>query len=172
MNKISCEMIKKIEKALGFKLYPWQTNYLLNDFALNRNYRGCGNTTIYAIKKLITINEEIDIDKTDDLLKLIDYCPSSIALKSLKKMIIDINDKLLQENIKTCVKGNKVINVAMAVNVDSGKTLLKVDGKNIDLRGIDRISFENGPIIMIKPGIEGYDLFINRNIGEDNYGRE
>lgn len=104
--EITQHAFKQIELAMGFKLYSWQKHYLINDFSIDYNYRGVGNTTIYAIKKLLTLEENIDIDSSD-ISKLIDYKPLGITnLNLFRKEIKEINDKLVAVGFVTCLQTN------------------------------------------------------------------
>lgn len=157
MNEINETTIKKIEQAMGFKLYPWQRYYLYFGFELSEYYRGAGNTTIYAIKKLLTLEEELDLNKDEDLFKLVDYCPSMRALNAFRSMIEDINDKLKSVGLRTCVRDtNKMLTVEITTNRETGATEVKCNGKKTDTEELERIKIENGPMIIMKPPKYGW----------------
>lgn len=145
MNEINETTIKKIEQAMGFRLYPWQRYYLDFGFELNRHYRCAGNTTIYAIKKLLTLEEELDLNKDEDLFKLVDYCPSMRALNAFRSTIEDINDKLKSVGLRTCVRDtDKMITVEITTNCGSGATEVKCNGLRVNTDGVESYKIENG----------------------------
>lgn len=104
MVEFNQEVIKRIEAAMGFKLYKWQQNYLMNEFNLNHNYRMVGNTTIYAIKKLLTLEKVININ-SNFISDLCDYDPTGrMSHGWFKKELKSINDKLLSVGFATCLE--------------------------------------------------------------------
>lgn len=152
MNEINETTIKKIEQAMGFKLYPWQRYYLYFGFELSEYYRGAGNTTIYAIKKLLTLEEELDLNKDEDLFKLVDYCPNERVLHMFRPTISDINDKLKSVGLRTCVRDtNKMITVEITTNRETGATEVKCNGKRLNTDWVERYEIENGPTIIMEP---------------------
>ena len=101
------EVIRKIEKALGFKLYRWQIRYLyLNDMKISPDYRGCGNSTIYAVKKLLTLDKNLSLNwDASDIRFLIDHRPGfSRMQRKMRPFILDIDKKLKSSGFETCVK--------------------------------------------------------------------
>lgn len=148
--------IKQIELAMGFKLYKWQEHYLLNDFNINHNYRCAGNTTIYAIKKLLTLKEVIDIN-SNNIGKLIDYNPSGrMALNIFREELKEINEKLVAVGFVTCLKTNEEPFFEMKMNHRLSKCSINVNGKEWDTTGIDYIVLDNGPLIVLNK--EKYSL--------------
>nr|DAM22741.1 MAG TPA: hypothetical protein [Caudoviricetes sp.] len=91
-------VIQKIEVALGFELYPWQKQYLqAEDMEINPNYRWCGNSTIYAVKKLLTLGVA-----SDDISLFIDHGSKSKAVQHMMRpMIENIDYKLKKVGFKT-----------------------------------------------------------------------
>ena len=107
------KVISKIEKALGFKLYAWQKRYLfLDDMKINPDYRGCGNSTIYAVKKLLTLDKKISLNRhSNDIRFLIDHRPEIIGMQNIMKpFILDIDRKLKSSGFKTCLYETKMSN--------------------------------------------------------------
>ena len=78
------QLVKKIEKALGFKLYPWQIEYILTGSQASRPIgRLTGATTAYIIRMLLDeatpllitqrrIEGNITTDRPDD--RMYDTC--------------------------------------------------------------------------------------------------
>lgn len=91
-------VIQKIEEALNFELYPWQKQYLQDEnMEINPNYRRCGNSTIYAVKKLLTLGVA-----SDDISLFIDYGSKSKAVQHMMRpMIENIDYKLKKVGFKT-----------------------------------------------------------------------
>ncbi|WP_321994813.1 hypothetical protein [Clostridium butyricum] len=57
---ISKDLIPKIEKILGFKLYKQQVEYLINDnYVFVKHNRRCGFTLAYMIKLALSEGEPI-----------------------------------------------------------------------------------------------------------------
>lgn len=145
------EVIERIELAMGFKLYKWQEHYLLNDFGLNHNYRCAGNTTIYAIKKLLTLEEVIDIDSFE-IRRLCDYDPTGKGhIGWFKKELRFINDKLTLGGFITCLKVNQEPAFEITLEHKLSKLEIKASGQKVDYDGLDYISIDNGPLIVLKP---------------------
>lgn len=102
------EVIRKIEKALGFKLYRWQIRYLsLDDMKINPDYRGCGNSTIYAVKKLLTLDKRLSLTwMSSDIKFLIDFKPECGGVqRAMKPFVMDIDMKLKSVGFETCLEG-------------------------------------------------------------------
>lgn len=117
--------IHLIEKALGFKLYRWQRNYLyLDDMKVNTDYRHCGNSTIYIVKQLLTLDMEINLKhSSNDIKFLIDYNPESNTVRRMMKPMIEtIDRKLKSVGFKTCV-----IEKEPNSNNDRGNTFDEID---------------------------------------------
>ena len=105
------EDIRRIEKALGFKLYRWQIRYLsLDDMKINPDYRGYGNSTIYAVKKLLTLDKNLSLNwGASDIRFLIDHRPGSSRMQRIMRpFILDIDKKLKSAGFETCLKGTKM----------------------------------------------------------------
>lgn len=147
--KFTEEVISKIETAMGFMLYPWQKHYLLNDFGLNHNYRCAGNTTIFAIKKLLTLKEVIDIN-SKDISKLCDFNPAR-SIGWFRNDLKIINDKLTSVGFITCLKVNEEPVLEITLEHALSKVEIKTNGQNFNCEGIDYISIVNGPVIVLKP---------------------
>ena len=60
---------KKVEEALGFKLYNWQKEYIRMDCDDMPSYRACGRTTAFVLRYLL--NYEVKICRS--CLKLPEY---------------------------------------------------------------------------------------------------
>lgn len=147
--KFTHEVISRIEKAMGFTLYPWQKHYLLNDFGLNHNYRCAGNTTIFAIKKLLTLKEVIDID-SNDISKLCDFNPAR-SVGWFRSDLKIINDKLTSVGFITCLKVNEEPVLEITLDHVLSKLEIKTNGQDFKYEGLDYISIDNGPVIVLKP---------------------
>ena len=147
--KFTQEVIERIELAMGFKLYKWQEHYLLNDFGLNRNYRCAGNTTIYAIKKLLTLKEVIDIDSRS-ISKLCDYNPAG-SIGWFRNDLQMINEKLTSVGFITCLKVKEEPAFEITLEHTLSKLEIKASGQKVDYDGLDYISIDNGPLIVLKP---------------------
>lgn len=143
------EVIERIELAMGFNLYKWQEHYLLNDFGLNHNYRCAGNTTIYAIKKLLTLKEVIDID-SNNISKLCDFNPAR-SIGWFRNDLKMINDKLTSIGFVTCLKVNQEPAFEITLEHTLSKLEIKASGQKVDYDGLDYISIDNGPMIVLKP---------------------
>lgn len=143
------EVISKIEKAMGFTLYPWQKHYLLNDFGLNHNYRGVGNTTIFAIKKLLTLKEVIEID-SNNISKLCDFNPAR-SMGWFRNDLKMINDKLTSAGFITCLKVKDKPVLEITLDHVLSKLEIKTNGQDFNYEGLDYISIDNGPVIVLKP---------------------
>lgn len=107
------KVISKIEKSLGFKLYAWQKQYLfLDDMKINPDYRGCGNSTIYAVKKLLTLDKKISLNRpSNDIIFLIDHRPEIVGMQNIMKpFILDIDRKLKSSGFETCLYETKMSN--------------------------------------------------------------
>lgn len=147
--KFTHEVISRIEKAMGFTLYTWQKHYLLNDFGLNHNYRCAGNTTIFAIKKLLTLKEVIDID-SNDISKLCDFNPTR-SVGWFRSDLKIINDKLTSAGFITCLKVNEEPILEITLEHALSKVEIKTNGQDFNYEGLDYISIDNGPLIVLKP---------------------
>ena len=92
------QIIKRIEKALGFTLYRWQRRYLcLDDMELNPDYRCVGNSTIYIVKQLLTLDRKLNIKwPSNDIELLIDHNPKSNNMKKMMKPVIENIDYKLK----------------------------------------------------------------------------
>lgn len=134
---------------MGFTLYPWQKHYLLNDFGLNHNYRYAGNTTIYAIKKLLTLKEAIDIDSRS-ISKLCDYNLAG-SIGWFRTDLKIINDKLTSAGFITCLKVNEEPVLEITLEHALSKVEIKTNGQDFNYEGLDYISIDNGPVIVLKP---------------------
>lgn len=114
------QIIKRIEKALGFKLYAWQRRYLcLDDMKINKDYRGCGNSTIYAVKQLLTLERKLNLQwPSNDIELLIDHngC-SKMMQKMMKPRIENIDYKLKSVGFETCLV-NKRANSDITLQVE------------------------------------------------------
>lgn len=98
--------IKLIEKALGFTLYRWQRRYLcLDDMVINTDYRCCGNSTIYIVKQLLTLDRKLNLKcSPNDIELLIDHNSKSNNMKKMMKpMIENIDYKLKSVGFDTCL---------------------------------------------------------------------
>lgn len=147
--KFTEEVMSKIEKAMGFTLYPWQKHYLLNDFGLNHNYRCAGNTTIFAIKKLLTLKEVIEID-SNNISKLCDFNPGR-SIGWFRNDLKIINDKLTSVGFITCLKVNEEPVLEITLEHVLSKVKIKTNGQDFNYEGLDYISIDNGPMIVLKP---------------------
>ena len=147
--KFTEEVISKIEKAMGFTLYPWQKHYLLNDFGLNHNYRCAGNITVFAIKKLLTLEEVIDID-SNNISKLCDFNPAR-SIGWFRTDLKLINNKLTSVGFITCLKVNEEPVLEITLDHVLSKLEIKTNGQVFDYEGTDYISIDNGPMIVLKP---------------------
>lgn len=118
--------IKLIEKALGFTLYRWQRRYLcLDDMVINTDYRCCGNSTIYIVKQLLTLDRKLNLKcSPNDIELLIDHNSKSNNMKKMMKpMIENIDYKLKSVGFDTClVEKNETI-----TNNDKSTTLNEMD---------------------------------------------
>lgn len=113
--------IKRIEKALGFTLYRWQRRYLcLDDMKINPDYRYCGNSTIYIVKQLLTLDGKLNLMwSSKDIELLIDHNGGSKMMQNMMKpMIESINYKLKSVGFETClVDKNPNSNITLQVEV-------------------------------------------------------
>ncbi|MDT2808372.1 hypothetical protein [Vagococcus lutrae] len=103
------------------------------------------------------MEEEIDLNKDEDLFKLVDYCPSMQALNAFRSMIEDINDKLKSVGLRTCVRDTDKVNTfVITTNIETGATEVTCNGKKIDTDEVERIKIKNGPNIIMKPPKYGW----------------
>lgn len=116
------DVINRIEKALGFTLYPWQVNYLqLDNMEINPNYRGCGNSTIFIVKQLLTLDRRLNLHwPSKDIEYLIDYkSESEMIQKMMKPMIENIDYKLKSVGFETCIyTGKSIGTLTLQVEMD------------------------------------------------------
>ncbi|MDN5440231.1 MAG: hypothetical protein L0F96_03325 [Lactococcus lactis] len=140
------EDIRRIEKALGFKLYRWQIRYLsLDDMKINPDYRGCGNSTIYAVKKLLTLDKNLSLNwGASDIRFLIDHRPGSSRMQRIMRpFILDIDKKLKSAGFETCLKGTKMsgetVNLSLVMELAgtstediNKKSILEIRLKDLD----------------------------------------
>lgn len=156
------EVIRKIEKALGLKLYMWQIRYLsLDDMKINPDYRGCGNSTIYAVKKLLTLDKNLSLNwDASDIRFLIDHKSGfSRMQRIMRPFILDIDKKLKSVGFKTCIRGTKPfeesINLsrAMSLSGTSTKDITKEPILEIKLKDLDSV-----PVVYYK----GKEIFGGR----------
>lgn len=114
--------IERIEKALGFKLYPWQVRYLQSEnMKINPGYRGCGNSTIYAVKQLLTLDGKLNLTWTSkDIEFLIDRGGKSRVMQGMMKpMIENIDYKLKSVGFETCLyTGESIGKLTLQVEMD------------------------------------------------------
>ena len=90
---------------MGFELRYFQMQYLLGETTLNSDYRYQGNSTIFAVKKLICKEGEYDLN-TSDVGLFIDYRGGSFRMqKIMRPMIKELNQKLISAGFKTCAIG-------------------------------------------------------------------
>ena len=112
---------KKIEKALGFKLYKWQRNYIMMSSDYIPYDRGCGATTAFILRHLLDYGEKIGTYQ-DSLLfksyKNINYnlyfnifpvdrdrdCYSDYVFKYYPNYVIKIDRLLKSVGIDTCFR--------------------------------------------------------------------
>ncbi|MBS7578446.1 MULTISPECIES: hypothetical protein [unclassified Enterococcus] len=106
MDIINYDDTKKIEFALGFELRYFQIRYLLGETQLNSDYRNQGNSTIFAVKELLTKKGRYDYDlDSSDLSLFIDYRGNSTIMRRIMRpMIKEINRKLVEAGFHTCAK--------------------------------------------------------------------
>ena len=174
------KVISKIEKALGFKLYAWQKRYLfLDDMKINPDYRGCGNSTIYAVKKLLTLDKKISLNwPSDDIRFLIDHRPEFSGMQNIMKpFILDIDRKLKSSGFETCLYGTKMYNEtlgsfrAISLTGTSAKDINKNPLLEIKLQDLDSV-----PIVYYK----GKEIFGDRLVSilynfetmSDSFGKQ
>lgn len=118
---------------------------------------------------MLTLEEELDLNKSSSLFKLVDYWQSMRALNAfrdtfepesaipLKKIknestIEDINDKLKSVGLRTCVRDtNKMIRFEITTNRETGATEVKCNGLRVNTDGVESYKIENGPTIIMKP---------------------
>lgn len=116
------DVISRIEKALGFNLYPWQVKYLqLDNMEINPNYRGCGNSTIYAVKQLLTLDDKLNLTwPSKDIELLIDRGGKSKVMQGMMKpMIENIDYKLKSVGFETCLyTGKSIGTLTLQVEID------------------------------------------------------
>ncbi|MBW9298288.1 hypothetical protein D9N16_05835 [Lactococcus raffinolactis] len=174
------KVISKIEKALGFKLYAWQKRYLfLDDMKINHDYRGCGNSTIYAVKKLLTLDKKISLNwDSNDIRFLIDHRPEFSGMQNIMKpFILDIDRKLKSSGFETCLYGTKMSNetlnsfCAMSLVGTSDEELNKEPLLEIKLQDLDSV-----PIVYYK-GKEIFDdrlvsILYNFETMSDSFGKQ
>lgn len=86
-DEITPEIIEKVEKALGFKLFYWQKTYILN-----RWFRAYGETTAKILRDLLH-TEEPPLDFRRPPSSREDYC--------YRQDLIDIKQKLDSAGIPT-----------------------------------------------------------------------
>ena len=76
MNRMSEELISKIEKALEIKFYEWQRKYLLNEpMLLDMMITGrcTGKTLVYIVKQLFEHPEPLLLSKNTEVLNAADW---------------------------------------------------------------------------------------------------
>lgn len=113
MDKISEELVKKIEKVLDIKFYEWQRKYLLNEpmvLDLKITGRGTGKSLIYMIKKLFEDPKPLLLKRRIELLEFVDWwnwtdreeCARFYPnLDVFKNELMDIYEKLNDAGIIT-----------------------------------------------------------------------
>lgn len=112
---------KKIEKALGFKLYDWQKAYISLESDFVPEGRCVGATTAFILRWLLNYGEKIDnfepyendqIEHARDARRGLNYWelfPCDNPMLSVQyvvhiyhRMVVEINYKLHQAGIDTC----------------------------------------------------------------------
>lgn len=126
------EVIKKIEKALGFSLYRWQRRYLsLENMKINPDYRSCGNSTIFIVKQLLTLDRKLNLTwASNDIELLIDHNSKDKNMQKLMKPMIETIDyKLKSVGFETClIRPKKQSEMVINLTVDGlDETLKKVE---------------------------------------------
>lgn len=144
------DTIKRIEVAMGFKLYAWQKIYLEDDtFQLNTKYRKCGNTTIYTIKKLLSLDEPVNLN-TNDISKLIDYKSTErMSIRINRDIIKRINNKLIEVGFKTCAVDSINPMMEVIINDSTSETVIKCAGSKVDIQDSIFYAHENGTMVIV-----------------------
>lgn len=76
MDKMSEELIKRIEKALSIKFYEWQHKYLLNQpmlLDMRMTGRCTGKTLVYVVKQLFEHPEPLLLRNNSEVLNAADW---------------------------------------------------------------------------------------------------
>lgn len=163
-NMFTNKVIKKIEEAIGFKLYPWQKSFLEKEFELNHKYRCVGNSTIFAIKKLLTINDRFSIESSR-VAELFDYVPLGFQMD--RNFIEGINKKLLSAGFDTCLNIMEVPWFEMRIDSVIGEPKIKVTGKEFDTKGQEYIKLDSGQIIILNSDAsEWFENIVEKNMVE------
>lgn len=121
------QTIKLIEKALGFTLYRWQRRYLcLDDMEINTDYRCCGNSTIYIVKQLLTLDRKLNLKcSSNDIELLIDHKSKSVNMKKIMKpMIESIDYKLKSVGFETCLVELRTTNLVVEKQSECNEPLI------------------------------------------------
>lgn len=90
-NERYTDLMKRVETALGIKLFVWQWNYILKNEPING--RRTGKTTAYCLSVLLT-----DIKKTTIV---IPRMRKSGSFESFRSQLYDIKEKLTAAGIET-----------------------------------------------------------------------
>ncbi len=141
------QTIKLIEKALGFTLYRWQRRYLcLDDMKLNPDYRCVGNSTIYIVKQLLTLDKNLNLKwSLNDIELLIDHNPKSNNMKKMMKpMIENIDYKLKSVGFETClVEKNETISInERGTTLNEMELVFKMGQLALEVQENERKSYE------------------------------
>lgn len=98
---VSPHMLDKVDEALGFKLKEWQRAYILDKYydTSKANERKSGKTTAYIIKRLLQpyVISRSELEHFSDAVGSVRYNAW------FKKYALEINEKLTNAGIKTCL---------------------------------------------------------------------
>ena len=98
---VTYEMLPSIEKALGFKLLPFQKAYLVGNTKSLGSTRASGRTTAYCIKWALSEGPPLDMKKVhefSDMQHLSNH--RTYASHFFKHMFLDIRDDLQRHGFK------------------------------------------------------------------------
>ena len=98
-------IVENIEKALGFKLYDWQKDYIFNRSSHIPSGRRIGFTTAYILKLIISEGSKIRLDSIDDVRNICDDPRhGSSYLSWFINEFSDIYYKLSHTNLKRVLR--------------------------------------------------------------------
>jgi hypothetical protein len=111
-EKITPELLDRVDEALKIKLYPWQRAYLMGEYydPDNEFKRRNGRTLAYILKLLLMPRDE---NITRDTIKYYSdqFKRRNQYYKWFSRWALEINDKLTAAGIETCIERTEAVAV-------------------------------------------------------------
>jgi hypothetical protein len=97
MDIMNEELLERIERALGFKLYEWQKEYILGRLNTSPYGRMQGKTTAHILRQLFAMPTPLYLPPDIRILKcVVDEHHTTSYYSFYRKMALEIADTLLR----------------------------------------------------------------------------